>query len=157
MKAVYAGSFDPFTNGHLNIVKQMSQLFEKSYLVVAVNSNKKRRYDKDNMTFAIEDTLKRMGIYNVYVVQYDGLIANFCKENDVNYLVRGLRNNIDYNYEENIAQINHLIMPTLATIYFRATDETERCVSSSMVKELFSYGNDVESFVPEEVYKIMIE
>ena len=155
-KAVYAGSFDPFTNGHLVMVKKVSKLFDWVYVVMANNSKKHRAYDIDKMQEVIQEILKDNALYNVAVVTYDGLVADFCREHDVQYLIRGLRNNMDYNYEENISDINKLINPNVESVYFRAENDLERTISSSMVRELFHYGKDVSQYVPKEILKIMI-
>lgn len=150
--AIYPGSFDPFTNGHLDIVKKGSRLFDKVYIIIGVNANKKRAYDSDEMKWAIEETLKVNHIKNCEVLAYDGLVAEYTNENDIGYMIRGLRNNMDYNYEENIAEINKLINPALEYVYFRAENVA---VSSSMVKELNGYGKDVSKFVPVPVWNLI--
>ncbi len=151
-KAIYPGSFDPFTNGHLDIVKKAAKLFEEVYILIGVNPLKKRSTDADRMKTAIERTLISLGIANCRVVVHDGLTAQFAKENGIGYMIRGLRNNLDYNYEENIAEVNKLINPELEYVYFRAENVA---VSSSMVKELFSYGQDVSRYLPAPVMEII--
>lgn len=150
-KALYAGSFDPFTNGHLSIVEKSSELFDEVIVGIAANSNKRRiTSDVYYMKDAIVDQLKRYD--NVSVVVIDGLVADYCKKKDILYLIRGLRNTSDYLYEENIAKINSEINSDLQTIYFRADNDV---ISSSMVRELREYGKDISKFVPEEIYKIL--
>ena len=151
-KAIYPGSFDPFTNGHLDIVKKAAALFEQVYVVVGINSAKKRTFDSDKMIAAIEATMKELGITNVYVTAHEGRVAAYAKEKGIRYMIRGLRNNMDYNYEENIAEVNKLINPDMEYVYFRAENVA---VSSSMVKELHSYGLDVSPYVPKAVYDIL--
>ena len=150
--AIYPGSFDPFTNGHLDMVLKASKLFGEVHIVIGVNANKKRTYNADKMKIAIEETLALKNISNCKVYVYEGLIAEYARQNGIRYMIRGLRNNLDYNYEENIAEINKLICPELEYIYFRAENVA---VSSSMVKELNSYNKDVSKFVPEPVWEIM--
>ena len=150
--AVYPGSFDPFTNGHLDMVKKASKLFDKVYVVIGVNFNKKRSYDSGLMKEAIEKTLEENSITNCEVYVYDGLIAQYTKEKGIGYMIRGLRNNLDYNYEENIAEINKLINPNLEYVYFRAENVA---VSSSMVKELHSYNQDISKYVSKAVLEVM--
>ena len=149
-KALYAGSFDPFTNGHLSIVEKSAELFDEVIIGIAANSNKHRSTDICDMQNAIKKQLKYYD--NVSVVIICNLVADYCKEEDVCYLVRGLRNTSDYLYEENIAKINSEINPSLKTIYFRADNDV---ISSSMIRELRAYGKDVSKFVPEEIYKIL--
>lgn len=149
-KAIYPGSFDPFTNGHLDIVRKASKLFDKVYIVIGVNAKKKRTFDSAKMQKAIQQTLRDEKIENCTVCIFDGLMAEFAVENGIQYMIRGLRNNMDYNYEENIAEVNKLINPSMEYIYFRAENIA---VSSSMVKELFSYGRDVSKYLPNAVYQ----
>ena len=151
-KAIYPGSFDPFTNGHLDIVKKAAALFDEVDVVIGVNSNKRRTFAAEAMKLAIEKTLQELGLSNVSVTIHDGLVAAYAKENDISYMIRGLRNNMDYNYEENIAEVNKLINPRLEYVYFRAENVA---VSSSMVKELRSYGLDISPYVPKAIFDIV--
>lgn len=151
-KAIYPGSFDPFTNGHLDIVKKASALFDEVYVVIGVNSQKHRTIPSDKMKAAIEQTLKELKISNVTITIFDGLVAKYAKANGIRYMIRGLRNNMDYNYEENIAEVNKLINPEMEYVYFRAENVA---VSSSMVKELRSYDQDVSMYVPKAVFDIL--
>lgn len=153
-KALYPGSFDPFTNGHLDIVKKAAELFDRVYIVIGINAMKKRSTDPEAMKNAIEQTLSDCNIKNCTVCIYDGLIAAFAKENNISYMIRGLRNNMDYNYEENIAEVNKLINPNMEYIYFRAENVA---VSSSMVKELHAYGQDISKYVPKQTLAYMLQ
>lgn len=147
-KAIYPGSFDPFTNGHLDIVKKAAVLFDEVYIVIGINSEKKRNFPYTDMKNAIEETLQSLGLDNCYVCIHEGLVAEFARLNGIQYMIRGLRNNMDYNYEENIAEVNKLINPNMEYIYFRAEKVG---VSSSMVKELLMYDLDVSKYVPTAV------
>ena len=151
-KAIYPGSFDPFTNGHLDIVKKASMLFDDVYVVIGVNAQKRRSFDAMQMKTAIEATMEELGLTNIRVAVLDGLVAEYARENDIHYMIRGLRNNMDYNYEENIAEVNKLINPDMEYVYFRAENVA---VSSSMVKELHGYGQNVSKFLPKAVYDIL--
>ena len=148
-RALYAGSFDPFTNGHLYIAEKAAELFDELVIGIAENSNKKRSTDIYKMKDAIREHFKCYD--NVSVVIIDSLVADYCMKKDIGYLVRGLRNTSDYLYEENIAKINNEINPNLRTIYFRADNDV---ISSSMIRELNEYGKDISNFVPEEIYKV---
>lgn len=150
-KALYAGSFDPFTNGHLHIAEKAAELFDELVVVITSNSDKKRSTDSIDMTNAMYKVFQKY--QNISVVELKNwLIADYCKEQDICYLVRGLRNTSDYLYEENIAKINSEINPNLKTIYFRSDNDV---ISSSMVRELQKYGKDISKYVPEEIYKIL--
>ena len=151
-KAIYPGSFDPFTNGHLDIVKKASALFDEVDVIIGVNANKRRTFAAEAMKAAIEKTVAELGMENVSVTVYNGLVAEYAKTNDVKYMSRGLRNNMDYNYEENIAEVNKLINPKMEYVYFRAENVA---VSSSMVKELHGYGQDVSAYLPKAVFDIV--
>ena len=151
-KAIYPGSFDPFTNGHLDIVKKSAALFDEVYVVIGINSAKRRAVDSDLMKRAIEETVRDLGLSNVRVAVYEGLVAQYAKENGIKYMIRGLRNNMDYNYEENIAEVNKLINPYMEYVYFRAENVA---VSSSMVKELHAYGQDISVYLPKAVFDIL--
>jgi len=151
-KAIYPGSFDPFTNGHLDIVRKASALFDEVDVVIGINANKRRAFPVEEMKAAIEKTLQELGMNNVSVSVSDGLVAEYAKANGMQYMIRGLRNNMDYNYEENIAEVNKLINPGLEYVYFRAENVA---VSSSMVKELHSYGLDVSPYVPSAILDIV--
>ena len=151
-KAIYPGSFDPFTNGHLDIVKKSAALFDEVYVVIGVNSQKRRTFEAEAMRKAIERVLESLQITNVRVEVYEGLVAEFAKQQRIKYMIRGLRNNMDYNYEENIAEVNKLINPAMEYVYFRAENVA---VSSSMVKELHTYGLDVSPYLPKAVYDIL--
>lgn len=154
MKAIYAGSFNPFTNGHLDIVVEASKMFDTVYLLICTNASKthRTRRERELTQDAIWDILERLDINNVEVVVCDELIAEFAKKHYVDYIIRGLRNNIDYNYEENIAAVNELINPELRHIYFRASNAA---ISSSMVKELIQYGKDISEYVPKEILRLI--
>ena len=151
-RAIYPGSFDPFTNGHLDIVKKAAALFEEVFVVIGINAQKKRTFEADKIKSAIDATLNDLGITNVQVIIYEGLVAEFAKSHQIKYMIRGLRNNMDYNYEENIAEVNKLINPDMEYVYFRAVNVA---VSSSMVKELHGFGLDVSPYLPKAVYDIM--
>jgi len=150
--AIYPGSFDPFTFGHLGIVKKASRLFDTLYIVISVNSSKRRSYSEESMAAAIRQTLEAEGLTNCRVCVHDGLVAEFAADVDAGYMIRGLRNNMDYNYEENLAEINKLLNPGLEYVYFRSDNVA---VSSTMVKELVNYHKDLSPFVPEAVLQVL--
>ena len=150
--AFYAGSFDPFTNGHLHVVTQASQLFDKVIIGIGVNPGKKRRFNKELMQKAIEQVLVRKNLNNVVVVFYDNLSVDTALEYHSTFLVRGIRNVIDYEYEENMASINEELSK-LDTVYIRAGKLGN--ISSSMVMELLRNNKDVSRYLPEEVLALL--
>ena len=148
----YAGSFDPFTIGHLHIVKVASKMFDKVIVGVGANASKGRRYDKEEMKQAMMATFKRCGLDNVECVIYDGLTYDVALANGATVLIRGIRNGMDYDYEENLAQINYEL-GGLDTIYLRAGEYG--MVSSSMVYELIKREKDASKYVPAEILNLV--
>lgn len=148
----YAGSFDPFTIGHLHIVKTASQMFDRVIVGMGVNVSKARRYDKEAMIEAMMATFKREGLDNVECVIYDGLTYDVALANGATVLIRGIRNGMDYDYEENLAQVN-FELGGLDTVYLRAGDYG--MVSSSMVYELIKREKDASKYLPIEILKLV--
>ena len=133
----YTGSFDPFTNGHLHVVKKAAEVFDKVIIGIGIHPTKRRRFDKEEMKLAIEKVLKRENLNNVCVIEYDNLSVDCAKEHNSTYLIRGIRNGTDYEYEEIMASMNEELSG-LDTIYFRAGKLGN--ISSSMVVELLRNG-----------------
>jgi pantetheine-phosphate adenylyltransferase len=153
LKAIYAGSFDPFTNGHLHVVREACSLFDELYVVMAVNPDKKRRTSQFDMVTAMSSTFRDNNIHNATIIQTVGLIADFARDYKVDYLIRGLRNVTDYDYEENMARINEVL--GIKTIYIRAGEMGY--ISSSMVMELNKYRRDISQYVPAPVINLLRE
>lgn len=148
----YAGSFDPFTVGHLHIVKVASRIFDKVVVGVGINPKKTRRFDKTKMKNAVQQLLKSESIENFEVITFDGLTADVAKKFDAEFLIRGVRNGIDYDFEENLALINEEIAG-VDTIYIRAGEYGS--ISSSMVFELLKRGKDVSKYIPKYVIDVI--
>ena len=148
----YAGSFDPFTNGHLHVVAKSAQIFDKIVIGIGIHPDKKRRFDKEVMKNAIEKVIKNNNINNVSVITYDNLSVDVAIENGATFLVRGIRNGMDYEYEENMASINEELSG-LDTIYIRAGDLGN--ISSSMVMDLLRNGKDVSKYLPKEIIEVV--
>lgn len=142
--AVFAGSFCPFTKGHEDIVSKALPLFDQ--IIVAIGHN----IDKKDI-FSVEDRLQWIkGIYqntpSVKVVAYTGLTVDFCHENGANYLIRGIRNSLDFMKEQELAQVNRQLSPDVETVFLLASPGCE-IISSSLVRELWSHGADYTPFV----------
>ena len=152
MIGFYAGSFDPFTNGHLQIVKKTSKCFDKVIVGIGYNAEKKERINKVKMKEAIEKAIKEEQLTNVDVVLYNGLTVEKAKECGANILIRGLRNGTDYEYEENISEINEKLAK-MDTCYFRAGDLGY--LSSSVVMELYNNNKSIDKFVPKAVAELL--
>ena len=154
IKAVYPGSFDPVSNGHLDIIERASKMLDEIHIVVSYNIKK-------TTTFSIEERIAMIklvtkNIPNVYVTSYDGLIVNYCKENNINILIRGLRNYQDYENEFSLFQFNRDINPNIETILMLPSSKNQ-FVSSSAIKELVTFDCDISSYVPIEVKDIIIK
>lgn len=119
---------------------------------IGINYQKKRRFDSLLMKSAIEKTLKNEQLHNVEVITYNSLTVDIALKYNANFLIRGLRNDTDYAYEENLSQVNQEISD-LDTIYFRAGNLD--FISSSMVAELISYNKDVSKYLPKEILEII--
>ena len=148
----YAGSFDPFTNGDLAIVKKSAKCFEKVIIGIGYNTEKKERIDKKMMKQAIEQTIIDENLRNVEVVLYEGLTIDKAKEMNCDILIRGLRNGTDYEYEENISAINEK-MAGMDTCYFRAGDLGY--ISSSVVMDFYKSNKSIDMLVPKPVAKLL--
>ena len=146
----YPGSFDPFTNGHLHVVKSASKLFDKVIIGIGINSVKDRRFPKELMEDAIKDCLIEENLSNVYVISYDNLSIDAAISCNCNYIIRDLRNDMDYNYEENIAKINEELS-NLDTIYIRSGKYG--FISSTMIMDLINNNRDISNYVPNSVIK----
>ncbi len=142
--AVYAGSFDPITFGHQNIIAKAADAFDILYVVVFDNPAKKH-------LFSLSERKSLISVEsNIQVTSSTGSLAQFCRVYDVNYLVRGLRNVTDYEYEIQMAAINQDLMPTVDTVFF-IPDTEYLHISSSMVKQLAMLGEDVSKYVGSNV------
>jgi len=144
----YAGSFDPFTNGHLHVVQIASRLFDKVIVGIGINPKKKRRFEKQQMKNAIENTFKMEGLKNCECIIFDGLTVDVAKEVGACFLIRGIRNGMDYAMEENLSQINEEL-GNLDTLYLRSGKYGT--ISSSMVCELLEKEKDVAKYLPEPI------
>ena len=151
-KLLYAGSFDPITNGHLDVALRAAALAEELVIGVLVNSEKKARYTAEERAQMIR--LATAEIDNVTVVCFEGLLADYVNKNDITAVVRGLRATMDFEYEISIAQMNAKLFKQAETIFLMA-NPTHSFISSSIVKEVFTLGGDIRGVVPESVYDFM--
>jgi pantetheine-phosphate adenylyltransferase len=146
-RVVCPGSFDPVTNGHLDIISRAASLYDEVVVAVLLNPSKTPLFTVDERVEILRDTLK--GQPNVRVAGFDGLIVNFCRANDVSAIVKGLRAVSDFDYEMQMAQMNYS-QAGVETL-FMTTNPLYAFLSSSLVKEFAKYGGDVSGLVPELV------
>jgi pantetheine-phosphate adenylyltransferase len=144
--ALFPGSFDPFTKGHEDIVKRGLQLFDEIIISIGYNSQKSNRYFPIEMMIQrIQDTFS--GYPNIKVLTYAELTAEFARKHHANFLLRGIRNTTDYEYENSISQVNRKLYPDLESV-FLITSPPFAWISSSIIREVHRYGGDVSDFLP---------
>jgi pantetheine-phosphate adenylyltransferase len=144
--AIFPGSFDPYTKGHHDIVLRSLALFDAVIIGIGYNSSKKNRYfDIELMVEKIEEVYKDMP--NVSVVVYNELTSTLAKKYDAQFLVRGLRNTTDFEYENTISQMNRYLNEELDTV-FLITAPQYAAISSTVIREVHRYGGNVDEFLP---------
>lgn len=143
-KAIYPGSFDPVTLGHIDVIERASKLFDHLIIAVLGNSAKTPLFSTEERVNMLKEVTKY--IPNVEVKSFGGLTVDFAKAHGANAMVRGLRAVTDFEYELQIAQLNHVINPEIDTV-FLTTDLKYAYLSSSSVKEVAAYGGDISQFV----------
>ncbi len=152
-KALYAGSFDPMTNGHLNIIERASKLYDELVVGVIANPLKKPRYTLEERKEMITEALKYLD--NVEVDCFSGLLADYVNNNGFNVVVRGLRAATDFENEIQMAQMNARLYNDAVETVFLMTDPKYSFISSSMIKEVDSLGGSIKGLVPDEVLRRM--
>ena len=150
--ALFAGSFDPITNGHIEIIKSGLKIFDKIVIGVSYNINKKSFLPIEKRVELIKSATKNLS--NVEVVAYEGLTSDYARKNNIKVLLRSIRNTIDFEYEQQIAQTNQSLWEEIETVYIFAKSQTA-FISSSMVREVFLHKGDVSKFVPKEVFEYL--
>ena len=143
--ALFPGSFDPFTNGHLDVVRRGTVLFDQVIIAVGNNSSKTRYIPVEQTMALIESVFQDDP--RVSVQAYKGLTADFAKQVDARFLLRGLRNTTDFEYENTIAQANRHVNPELETV-FLITSPALAAISSTIIREIHRFGGSVDDFVP---------
>ncbi|MBK7958812.1 MAG: pantetheine-phosphate adenylyltransferase [Bacteroidetes bacterium] len=146
--AVFPGSFDPITVGHVDLLKRSIPLFDKIIVAIGINSTKKTLYSLEQRKAWIEKVFK--GYDTVEVKDYTGLTINFCKTENANYILRGIRSAADFEYEKTIAHLNHSMNENIETILMLSPPELSS-ISSTIVREIIYGKGDVSKFVPKEV------
>ncbi|WP_455820531.1 pantetheine-phosphate adenylyltransferase [Pseudomonas cerasi] len=148
-KAIYPGTFDPMTNGHLDIVTRAALMFDHIVLAVAASPSKKPLFSLEERVELASEVVAHLP--NVEVVGFSDLMANFARAQQANVLVRGLRAVSDFEYELQLAHMNRHLMPTLESVFLMPS-EAYSFISSSLMKEVARHGGEVQAFLPAPVY-----
>jgi len=147
--AVFPGSFDPITLGHVDVIERSLPFFDQVIIAVGFNST------KASGLFSVENRLKQISaatkhLSNITVVSYEGLTIDFCKKNKATTIIRGLRNTVDFEFEKSIAQMNKNLAPEIETL-FLFTDQKLAAINSSIVRDIIRNGGDANQFLPFEL------
>lgn len=146
--AVYSGTFDPVTLGHVDVVRRAAGLFDQLIIAVAVAHHKKTLFSLDQRVGLVQAATKTMG--NVTALPFDGLIMDFCAQQNACAVVRGIRNITDFDYEAQMAAMNRKLRPQVETV-FLLPDAPLQCISSTLVREISKLGGDVSQMVDPAV------
>lgn len=153
-KGIYPGTFDPITNGHLDIIKRSMQFCRQLVIAIGINPAKSTMFTEEERIFQIQKTIVQniefLASTNINVIPFQGLLVDFAKEQNAQILIRGIRSVSDFEYEINLANINKTLAPSIETV-FLPTSPDLAVVSSSMVKEVSKLGGDIGRFVPIHV------
>ena len=155
---LYPGSFDPITNGHLDIISRASKIVDTLIIGVAINENKKHLFNMNERTNLINEQLliNKKKLSNTKVIAFDGLLMNFAQELNANIIIRGLRAVSDFDYEFQMTGMNARLNSEIETVFLMAR-EKHQFISSRFVKEICILDGDVKSFIPKEVFNKLKE
>lgn len=152
--AMYPGSFDPITNGHVDVIERAAQLFDNVTVLIGINSKKTPMFsEEERLEMAMEALVH---LPNVTVAVHSGLIVDYARDNNVDVIIRGLRAVTDFEYEFQIALMNRKLEPEITTL-FMMPHEQYTYLNSSIIRELGRYGQDISAFVPDGVSRRMKE
>ncbi|MDO4545785.1 MAG: pantetheine-phosphate adenylyltransferase [Bacillota bacterium] len=152
-KALYTGSFDPLTNGHMNIIQRAAKLYDELTIGIIVNPSKKSMFSLEQRKNMIRETMKDLD--NVKVDCFSGLLASYVNNNGFNVVVRGLRATMDFEYEIQMAQMNARLFNERVETVFLMTAPKYSFISSSMIKEVHSLGGCIDGLVPDTILQNM--
>ena len=150
--AIYPGSFDPITNGHIDLIYRACRLFDEVIVAITQNANKKSLLSIDQRIEAVKTSITSTS--NVQVLGFNSLLVDFAREHNAQIIIRGLRAVSDFEYEFQLSGMNKRLNPRIETLFMTPSEEFAN-ISSSLVREILSLGGDISSFVPSPVEKIL--
>ncbi|WP_300173053.1 pantetheine-phosphate adenylyltransferase [uncultured Aliivibrio sp.] len=150
---IYPGTFDPITNGHLDLIKRSAAMFDHIIVAVAASPSKKTLFTLEERVDLVKKSIA--GLDNVSVDGFSGLMVDFAKQKQANLLVRGLRTTMDFEYEFGLTSMYRKLMPELESVFLTPSEEYA-FLSSTIVREVALHGGDVQQFVPTVVYQAII-
>ena len=151
--AIYPGSFDPITNGHVDLIHRACKLFDKVIIAIAQNANKDSFLSIDQRVKAVETAIEPLT--NTHVLSFDSLLVDFAREHNAQIIIRGLRAVSDFDYEFQLSGMNKRLNPAIETLFMTPSEEFAN-ISSSLVREILFLGGDISQFVPESVKTILL-
>jgi pantetheine-phosphate adenylyltransferase len=152
-RAIYPGTFDPLTNGHLDIISRASALFDEVIVALLINPGKNPMFTVPERVEILNEVLEPL-FANVLVETFEGLLVDYCRQREVNAIIRGVRSIKDYEYELPMVLMNRRLNPEVETVLLVASEENSY-VSSSLIKEVFNLGGSIDGLVPEIVIERM--
>jgi pantetheine-phosphate adenylyltransferase len=151
--AIYPGSFDPITNGHVDLIHRACKLFDKVIIAITQNTNKDSFLSINQRVKAVESAIEPLT--NTRVLSFDSLLVDFAREHNAQIIIRGLRAVSDFDYEFQLSGMNKRLNPAIETLFMTPSEEFAN-ISSSLVREILSLGGDISQFVPESVKTILL-
>ena len=148
--AIYPGTFDPITNGHLDIILRATKFIDRLVIAVSNNNKKETLFDTNERVEMIKKVIKDQNISNVEVDYFDGLLISYAKKKNANVIIRGLRAISDFEYEFQMTGMNYKLDPKIETVFLMSSDKVQ-LISSKLIREISSLKGDVSKFVPKSV------
>jgi pantetheine-phosphate adenylyltransferase len=152
--AIYPGSFDPITNGHVDLIHRASKLFDEVIVAITQNVNKVGFLNIEERALAANNAVSSLN--NIRVLNFDSLLVDFAKKHNAQIIIRGLRAVSDFEYEFQLSGMNKRLNPHIETLFMTPSEKFAN-ISSSLVREIFLLGGDIDTFVPESVKLILLE
>jgi pantetheine-phosphate adenylyltransferase len=152
--AIYPGSFDPITNGHVDLIKRASKIFDEVIIAITQNANKSSFLSIEQRVGAVESSIKSLN--NTRVLSFNSLLVDFARDHDAQIIIRGLRAVSDFEYEFQLSGMNKRLNSEIETLFMTPSEEFAN-ISSSLVREILSLGGDISPFVPTQVKTILLD